>query len=160
MLMIILACASGPAEVSDNEALLEEYEASVEALHELADAYVVDIEIAAFEDIDGLQAAYLGEMEHGMEDLEHAIEEIAGCEMDDMQHVDDAEADVAAMQDSLDALAAGHLDHAAIDDCIAAAEAHEVELDALVDGMAEHHDAWHDDGSMMCAAHEDGAHDE
>ena len=159
MTLLFLACSSGPP--NGNDALLDEYELAVTAVHELVDGYATGAPSAG--DLDGvaaLQAAYMSDMDHALEDLEHVLEDIGGCDMSSDAALAEAELDVESMHGLLDALAAGHGEHADVDDCVTAAEDHELDMDEYVESLEGHHDTWHDDVGMMCEAHNDDMGDE
>ena len=150
-----LGCASGPR--SDNAAL-EDYEAAVLIVHETVDAYASGV---IGQDLDGvatMQGTYETDMEHALEELMHAIEDVGGCEMGSemMTRVDEAEASHGAMEGMVTDLVAAHADHTDAVECETAAEEHEVAMDEEIESLEGHHAAWSGE-TMTCSEHMDEA---
>jgi hypothetical protein len=159
-----LGCASGPS--SDNAAL-EDYEAAVLFVHDTVDAYASGV---IGQDLDGvatMQGTYETDMEHALEELMHAIEDVGGCDMgsDMMTRVDEAEASHGAMEGMegmegmVTDLVAGHADHTDAADCETAAEEHEVDMDEEIESLEGHHAAWLGE-TMTCGEHMDDEDEE
>jgi len=156
--LLTTACSSAGNTTGDEE-ILDEYEAAVLLVHELADGYVAEIDGAAdVAAVEPLQSGYQADMEGTMSDLEHALEDIGGCEMmgGGMDRVDEAMGSLDAIRGSVEAMIAGHADHEDVEDCHAAAEVHEGEVDLEVEAMEGHPNAWRDMGMDCGQGHDDG----
>ena len=154
LIALTLACSSGPPEEADaTEAVLADYEAAVMETHDAVDAFAVDAAAADWEEHGPIHATYEEDVHHGFEDLEHSIEELAGCEGDAGDALSDAQARLDAMMGYVEGLEALHAEHDNAADCNAAIEDHELEMDEEVDALEAHHDTFHD--AMMCEMHDD-----
>lgn len=153
LIALTLSCSSGPPDVT--EEVLEDYEAAVMGIHDTVDAFAVDVAATEWDGHAALHSDYDTEIDHAFEDLEHVLGELAGCEGDAQDALSDADSSLEAMHGFVEALALAHADHTTVDECIEAAEAHELEMDEEIDSLESHHDTLHD--AMHCAAHDEDA---
>ena len=159
LITLLAAGCSSAGAGSAGEDLLDGYEAAVTQVRELTDAYVADAEASVeLTDIGALQADYQAAMEDAMGEIEHTLEELGGCEMmgDGMDRVDEAMSSVDSVRAAMEDLIAGHADHSDVADCYAAAADYELSVDAEVEAMEGHHDAWHDEGMSCGQGHDEG----
>jgi hypothetical protein len=151
---LIAACS---VEVEDNsKAVLEEYEHGLAEVTEALDVYIAGVDAAAdLPAVDALQTTYSTDVGHAMEELEHLLEEIDGCEHDNGGGalVPEASASMVVIGDAIDGLLSGHDTHGDVGECVIEAGAHETVVLGETEAMSGHHDAW--GGAMHCAHHDD-----
>ena len=152
MALSVTACSSGDG--SDDE-LLEQYKAGVEVIQGLADGYVADASTsAAVSEVASHQSTYEADMEVVLGDLEHALEDMGGCQMGDgAGRVDEAMASLDLIHGSMMAMLDNHVSHTNVEDCFSAAEAHELEVTDEVGALEAHHDSWQEMGMDCGASH-------
>lgn len=156
-ILLSAGCVSTPS-ASDSEALLEDYEAAVAAVHEVTDGYVADVlQGADVASITDRQATYQTDLGLAMDGVEHVLGELDGCEMMDegLTLMDDARGSMQIITDDLDAMLLAHEEHTDVADCQDAASEHAGVVDGEVETMESYHDTWHD-MDMTCAMHDEG----
>lgn len=156
----LFACAATEEEDS-SAAVLTEYEHALEEVGVTVDTYAAAAATAAdVTAVTALQATYGTDMEHVLEELGHALDEVEGCEHEGAgaAEVVDARGGVADIQAAVDGLAATHAAHTDVADCTAEATAHDGEVGSHLDELGAHHDMW--SGTMRCMGAHDGGGDD
>ena len=160
-LALCAACSSGPSGDDGTEATLEAYETALAALSATVSAHGEAVAAAAdFTEAGALEATYADDWASGMEELQHAMDDVEGCSMDDegMEMMDEAMAGMMSLDEAVEGHVDAHPAHADLADCLAEEGTHGPAVTADLDTMMAHHDHWHDSESFACEMH-GGGHD-
>jgi len=105
-------------------------------------------------EVGALQETYETDIGHAIEELEHLLEDIEGCEHEGggADLALQARASLVVVTDEVAALIAGHGAHTDVAECALAATDQGAVV-AETDGLMGHHDAWK--GAMHCGHHDE-----
>jgi len=148
------ACITAPDGEDATEEVLGEWETAIALLDSVQTGHSDAVAAATtVEEVATLEDAYVADWETAMVDVDHVMESLMACDMDDsaMTQMSDADTMIAEMEAAVADHMADHAAHVDVSECQDDEAEHGVTMADHLGTLAGYHDAWH--ASMTCEDH-------